>query len=125
MTADPKKTLDRRSFLGYGAAAGVMMSGLAPARAAVRQADDLNVALIGAGAQGKVLVDSCLKIPGVRFKAVCDIWAEFSLLRTTRMLGKYGHEVTGYEDFREMLSAEMEAHGLSLETGMSTDQKQP
>ncbi len=38
-------------------------------------ADDINVALLGAGEQGQVLMDACLKIPGIRFKAVCDIWA--------------------------------------------------
>ncbi len=113
------KKIDRRSFLGYGAAAGagVMMSGLTPARAATRQpSDDLHVALIGAGAQGQVLVDSCLKIPGVRFKAVCDIWAEFNLLRTTRLLGKYKHEVNGYEDYREMLAAESDLDAVIVAT---------
>ena len=34
---------------------------------------ELNVALLGAGAQGQVLIDAMLRIPGLRFRAVCDI----------------------------------------------------
>ena len=37
---------------------------------------EVNVALLGAGAQGQVLVDAMLRIPALRFRAVCDIWAE-------------------------------------------------
>ena len=37
---------------------------------------DIHVALLGAGAQGDILMNACLKIPGVRFKAVCDIWTD-------------------------------------------------
>ena len=45
---------------------------VAPAAAANVQ--EINVALIGAGAQGQVLTDAMLRIPGLRFRAVCDIW---------------------------------------------------
>src|SRR5215218_8766134 len=38
----------------------------------------VNVALIGAGAQGQVLTDAMLRIPGLRFRAVCDVWAEYN-----------------------------------------------
>ncbi len=109
MPRDPKdnKLVNRRTFLSSSAAAGagLMLSGLEPARASIRnQSGDINVALIGAGAQGQVLLDACLKIPGLRFKAVCDIWTEFNQRRTVRLLTKYGHEVTGYEDYQEMLA---------------------
>ena len=118
---DPREgwKIDRRSFLGYGAAAGagVMVSGLAPSRvAAASQSDDLNVALIGAGAQGQVLLDSCLKIPGVRFKAVCDIWTDFNQKRAVGLLGKYGHDVTGYVDYREMLAQEQDLDAVIIAT---------
>ena len=43
-----------------------------PAAAAGLQ--EVNVALIGAGAQGQVLTEAMLRIPGLRFRAVCDIW---------------------------------------------------
>jgi predicted dehydrogenase len=121
MAADSEKDqkLDRRRFLGYGAAAGagVMMTGIAPVRAAVRhQSADLNVALIGAGAQGQVLLDSCVRIDGLRFKAVCDIWTEFNQQRAVRLLRRYGNEVTGYEDYREMIAAEQDLDAVIIAT---------
>ncbi len=69
----------------------------------------MNVALVGLGAEGNVLMDAALRIPGIRFKAVCDIW-EYSLKRGSGMLKKYGHQASAYVDFGEMLAAE--AKGL-------------
>jgi len=66
---------------------------------------DLNIALVGLGAEGMVLMDALLRIPGIRFKAVCDIWP-YSLKRGSRMLKTYGHQVNSYVDFNEMLAAE-------------------
>ena len=68
--------------------------------------NELNVALIGAGAQGSVLLNSCLLIPGLRFKAVCDIWTGYNLKRAAGMLKKYNQDVNSYEDFGEMLEKE-------------------
>lgn len=65
----------------------------------------LQIALIGAGAQGSVLMEATLRVPTVRFKAVVDIW-EYSRQRVSRTLKKYGHDVTAYTDYREMLDAE-------------------
>lgn len=67
--------------------------------------DDLRIGLIGAGEQGRVLIESCLRIPGIRVAAVCDIW-EYSRRYATGYLGKYGHTATPYEDYREMLAKE-------------------
>ena len=67
---------------------------------------ELNVALLGVGAQGQVLLNAMLKIPGLRFRAVCDIWTDYNLKRAGNLLSKYGHEVNLYEDFREMLDKE-------------------
>ena len=50
-----------------------------PAAAAGLQ--EINVALLGAGAQGQVLTDAMLRIPGLRFRAVCDIWTEYNQKR--------------------------------------------
>ena len=53
------------------------------------------MALIGAGAQGQVLLDAMLRIPGLRFRAVCDIWTDFNLRRAVNTLKKYKFEVSG------------------------------
>ncbi|MFB0524358.1 MAG: twin-arginine translocation signal domain-containing protein, partial [Phycisphaerae bacterium] len=72
-----EKGIDRRSFLRSTAAVG---AGLAFAPMVVAQTDtgkkpdDINVALLGAGQQGRTLMEACLRIPGIRFRAVCDIW---------------------------------------------------
>jgi len=76
----------------------------------------VNVALIGAGAQGHVLTDSMLRIPGLRFRAVCDIWAEYNQKRVVNSLRKFKHEVNAYEDYREMLDKEKELDAVVIAT---------
>ena len=36
--------------------------------------DKLNIALVGIGAEGEVLLNSILKLPNLNIVAVCDIW---------------------------------------------------
>ena len=76
----------------------------------------INVALIGAGAQGQVLIDAMLRIPGLRFRAVCDIWKEYNQKRVVNTLKKYKFEVKGYEDYREMLDQEKELDAVVIAT---------
>lgn len=106
--------LSRRDFLRTSASAGLGMAvagsalsgrSFALSQESENSPDDLNVAVIGAGEQGRILIESGLRIPGVRFKAVCDIWG-YSQRYSSRYLGKYGHEVSVYEDYRELLSKE-------------------
>ncbi|MCY3017977.1 MAG: Gfo/Idh/MocA family oxidoreductase, partial [Planctomycetota bacterium] len=67
---------------------------------------DLNIALIGAGRQGReCLMEAILKIPNIKFKAVCDMW-EYNRNYAVRGLKKRKHEVTGYADYQEMLAKE-------------------
>jgi predicted dehydrogenase len=67
--------------------------------------DDIHVALIGAGRHGRDLLNYCLDIPGVRFKAVCDIWP-YAQKYASGILRKRGQPVSVYEDYREMLARE-------------------
>ena len=104
--------LDRRRFLGYAAAAGAGLLLTQPkSRAEGKQqksssSDELRIALIGTGAQGQVLMNSCLKSPNVRFQAVCDIWEAYNQKRAQRMLDKFGQKVNAYQDYRQMLTKE-------------------
>jgi predicted dehydrogenase len=118
-----KSTLDRRDFLQGMATVPVLgLFGYALAKErkyvnAAKQAklggsksdekvEELNVALLGAGAEGSVLLNAMLQIPGLRFRAVCDIWAEYNQKRAVNLLKKYKYDVNGYEDYREMLDKE-------------------
>jgi predicted dehydrogenase len=77
---------------------------------------EINVALLGAGAQGDVLLNAMLRIPGLRFRAVCDIWKEYNQKRAVNILRKYKFEVNGYEDYREMLDKEKDLDAVVIAT---------
>ena len=70
--------------------------------------DALHLGLIGAGAQGQVLMDAVIKISKDRpvcFRAVCDIWEpnRTRVARTLNAYKAYGHAGKAYVDYREML----------------------
>jgi predicted dehydrogenase len=94
--------------------AGVEAAAAAPAAAAGVQ--EINVALIGAGAQGQVLMEAMLRIPGLRFRAVCDIWTEYNQRRVVNTLKRFKHEPNGYEDYREMLDKEKQLDAVIIAT---------
>jgi len=112
----PESRLSRRRFLASSSSAA---AGLALAAPAVGRhppkTDDLHVAIIGAGNHGRQLLRYCLKIPGVRFKAVCDIWP-FSQQYASRLLAAYKQPVTVYEDYRDMLAKEKDLDAAIIAT---------
>ncbi len=84
--------------------------------AAAADLQEINVALLGAGAQGQVLMEAMLRIPGVRFRAVCDIWTEYNLRRVVNTLKRFKQEPNGYGDYREMLDKEKELDAVIVAT---------
>jgi predicted dehydrogenase len=112
VTFQPASAASRRDFLrtsaGVGAglaAASLLHPALGQETPVVAKGDDLRVAVLGVGAQGRVLIEAALRIPGLRFQAVCDIWG-YSQQYGSRYLKKYGHVVNVYEDYRELLEKE-------------------
>jgi len=107
-THESNQRIDRRRFLRSATAMGAGLA-LTPtvfgASKPAKELDPLNVALIGAGAQGKELMEAGVRIPGVRFKAVCDIWP-YNRKWVSGRLRAYRHGNTKYEDYREMLAKE-------------------
>ena len=77
---------------------------------------EINVALLGAGAQGQVLTEAMLRIPGLRIRAVCDIWTEYNQRRAVNTLKRFKHEVNGYDDYREMLDKEQAIDAVIIAT---------
>ncbi|HEY8231923.1 MAG TPA: Gfo/Idh/MocA family oxidoreductase, partial [Vicinamibacteria bacterium] len=132
--AEPKKAVDRREvLLGLSTVPALGLFGYALSRsrayektrqqaaeaakpAPPKDLQEINVALLGAGAQGQVLLDAMLRIPGLRFRAVCDIWTEFNQRRVVNTLKKYKFEVNGYEDYRQMLDQEKELDAVVVAT---------
>ncbi|MCF8262505.1 MAG: Gfo/Idh/MocA family oxidoreductase [Melioribacteraceae bacterium] len=118
MNENKTNSIDRRKFIKVSAAVGTALwatpllniSGKNP------QSNDLNIALIGTGAQGQVLINACLKIPNIRFKAVCDIWTDYNQKRAYRLLKKYGHDLNAYVDYREMLAKEKDLDAVIVAT---------
>lgn len=81
----------------------------------VMPSDELRVALIGAGEQGRVLLDCCLRIPGVKIAAICDIW-QYSRDYAAGYLRKYGQTPNLYEDYRQMLNSEKDLDAVIVAT---------
>lgn len=108
----PRTPITRRDFLASAAVAGASLlvpriTRAVPAEAATskRSAGDLKVGIIGGGSQGRALLIAAVKIPGVRFAAVCDIWP-YHQRYAANILKEYGHQATTWEDYREMLAKE-------------------
>ena len=108
------KKFSRRDFLKSSASAGLGVALAGPVLAKSpsgrkvqeeKKAAELNIAVIGTGLQGRVLIESMLRIPEVRITAICDIW-EYSQQYASRYLSKYGQQVNVYEDYRDLLSKE-------------------
>lgn len=108
--------LSRREFVQAAAAvgAGLMVGAGAHAQDAQPTAakpagggkpGELAIAIIGAGSQGRNLLNNCLKIAGVRFVAVCDIWP-YHQKYASGILKKFDQPVNVYSDYRELLDKE-------------------
>lgn len=111
-------SLTRRDFLSTGARLGaVLLAAPYIARAATpgSGARTLNVALIGCGEEGRVLLNASLKIPDIRFRAVCDIWP-YNRTYGERLLKKFGHDAKPFEDYREMLSSMLDLDAVIVAT---------
>jgi predicted dehydrogenase len=110
--------LSRRGFLK---ASGVVGAGLVLAptilgEEAKSASKTVNVAFIGVGVQGRVLLTNALtKVPNLRFVAITDVWP-YNQGYAVRLLKKYNHAANGYADFQEMLDKEKELDAVFIAT---------
>ena len=110
--------LTRREFIGATAAAGagLMLASSGKIFGQTKSANGkLNIALIGFGAQGRVLLESILKIDTVNLVAIVDIW-EYARTYGERYLKKMGHEVHAYENYEDLLAAEKDLQAVVVAT---------
>jgi len=103
-----KPDLTRRKFLRNTAATGAALSytklAAHAATAPSGPSDTLNVALVGCGSQGGALFRSSVRIPGIKFVAVCDLW-DVKAKTTARAIGG---DVKAYQKMEEMFKAHPE-----------------
>jgi predicted nucleotidyltransferase/predicted dehydrogenase len=105
MTSHPTPfPLSRRRFVQASAALAALPGVYAAAQPAAK-APELTVAVVGVGSEGRNLVLSALKIPGIRFVAVADIWA-YALKYAANLLKKYDQNVAVYADYADLLAKE-------------------
>lgn len=110
--------LNRREFIQSAAAAGAALMVTVPGwaqEASSESGDELAVAIIGPGSQGRFLMTTSLKIPGIRYVAVCDVWP-YHQKYARNILKKYGHDVNVYVDYREMLEKEPQLDAVIVAT---------
>ena len=109
--------IGRRKFMSSTAAlgAGLVLSSVAKGLSNSGTENEINVAIIGAGTQGRILLKDCLNIPNLRFKAVCDIWS-YSQRYASRRLKAYKHQVNVYSDYRDMLEKEKDIDAVIIAT---------
>jgi len=80
--------------------------------------DTINVALVGVGSQGTVLLESLVKIPGIRIVAICDIWEfrrKYGVAYAKKMSINKG-DVNGYEDHRDLIAKEKDLDAAIIAT---------
>ena len=115
-------TLNRREFIGATAIAGAGMlleacksdsqKTAAPAKSSL---STINIALIGYGEEGKVLLESLLNIEGIKLVALCDIW-DYHLTEGSRYLQKINNPVRTYENYEDMLAQEKDLQAVVIAT---------
>ncbi len=102
--------LSRRNFIAktaVGVGAGLVLGAPSLVRAAGTGASDqIHVALVGMGKQGRVLFEAMSNIPGLRFQAVCDIWDYNRQGGVAKVNALQGHRPNAYSDIDEMLATE-------------------
>jgi predicted dehydrogenase len=115
MVAPP---ITRRGFISATAAAGaglMLASGTKVFGQSKSPNGQLQIALIGFGAQGRVLLESILKIDGVRLVAIVDVW-DYARTYGQRYLNKMGVQVRAYENYEDLLAGEKDLQAVVVAT---------
>src|SRR6185437_2031032 len=108
----------RRKFIGATAAAGaglMLASGTKVFGQGKSPNDKLNIALIGFGAEGRVLLESLLLITGIHLVAVVDVW-DYARTYADRYLKSQGFDVKVYENYEDLLAGEKDLQAVVVAT---------
>jgi predicted dehydrogenase len=95
--------MNRREFIGGAAgvlSAASLLVGDEQAKP-VAPSDRVNLAIIGAGSRGQQLMRTFLRVPGVRFAGICDVYEpRFAAAKKIT-----GEQTPTYTDYRKLLEA--------------------
>jgi len=107
VTDSRNEGVSRRDFVRTIAAAGagMMVSSVAWPQTKKPNTDELRIVMIGTGSEGLNLLRDCLKIPSIRFTAICDIWPYYQRY-AANTLKRYKQPVNVYVEYQEMLAKE-------------------
>jgi len=112
--------MSRRRFvqLSSVASAGALLSSMSSLRAeAGKSANDrLQVALIGLGMEGRVLLESLQVIQGIQLVAICDIWDYPRKYVQRKLKNESNLDVKAYVNFEELLAAEKNLDAVVVAT---------
>ena len=111
-------SITRREFVRTATAAGAGLIMASGARAFGQKPSPngkINIALIGFGAQGRVLLESLLKIEGIQLVAVVDIW-DYARTYAERYIKKNGVIVRTYENYEDLLAKEQDLQAVVVAT---------
>jgi len=144
------RKVDRRAFLKQSAAASAAFAAALDAFRAEKAAAEeaakeaaaapgrpVNIAIIGTGSEGNMLLGEAVKTPGVFCRAVCDIWppnleAGLKTIRTDKTYAGYrkdadleealkiANQAKGYADYRELLEKEKDVEAVIIATPLHT-----
>jgi predicted dehydrogenase len=104
----PSSFLKRRDFITKTAGIGLVLGAPSILRAANpdRSSEQIKIALVGVGKQGRVLFEAMKNIPGLHFQAVCDIW-DYNRQNALRSVEAHQKsKPNAYSDIDEMLATE-------------------
>ncbi|MEI7807383.1 MAG: Gfo/Idh/MocA family oxidoreductase [Verrucomicrobiota bacterium] len=116
-----KQPITRRDFIGASAvaSAGLLLTSCSPepkpAAKKTSALSKINIALIGCGAQGQVLLESLKVIEGINLVAVVDIW-DYNRKSNVARLKSEGFTVKGYENYEELLANEKDLQAVVVAT---------
>ncbi len=94
--------MNRREFIGRAAAAGgaLLLAENGESRPKA-PSDQINLGIIGPGSRGQQLMRTFLRVPGVRFAGLCDVYEP--RFAAAREITKENTPI--YHDYRELLAA--------------------
>lgn len=97
--------LSRRDFLGTSSIGGAALALGLSSQAALGKDDEVVLGFIGTGGRGRFLLQQAVKLPGIRFGAICDL-KQSAMDQAMKILAEQSTKPKMYTDFKQMIEKE-------------------